>query len=66
MMFDLWPVYSVERFRASGPSCCIYHNHHLNQTCIGILMDMNKDRLKWLVCTLSPEEMDGFLPNLQR
>ena len=21
MMFDLWPVYSGERFRASGPSC---------------------------------------------
>ena len=21
MVFDLWPVYSGERFRASGPSC---------------------------------------------
>ena len=21
MMFDLWPVYSCERFRASWPSC---------------------------------------------
>ena len=24
MMFDLWPVYSGERFRASWPSCIIF------------------------------------------
>ena len=24
LMFDFWPLYSGERFRASGPPCCIY------------------------------------------
>ena len=32
-MFDFWPVYSGERFRASGPSCylCIPRGGHLNE-----------------------------------